>query len=517
MEAGYDGWTGKNTFSKLPGDSGCSDYLEKRVVNGIPYLGLGLGAQSFSYNTLAYNLGGVTKRMQQYLQSLELQRLPIQDLYHLSQTGAWGKFCSVSFYFGGIDLPSFEANFGLRLDEAFPDKVKFVLEEGLMELQGGGRRLQMTKKGKAHYGGVLALFYSPHIQKHLLELQGGELNAYLAKDSSLGSSTADPARPYVGNPAPRYERKRMKRQDPRRALPQDWTAENSHSMTTDTRRSYSDLASNHPMRQQPSPNHNGTLRYEFGNILFGGPCNQKCVFCIGQQLPKHLSPRNHREWPLRNLDLFVERMTLSNTKRIILTGTTTDPQLYKYEGELLNHLRESIPDAHISIHTNGLLAMRKLDIFNQYDTATISINSFEPSTFSKIHGVTTMPDIGLITAKTKPAIKLSCVLTADNIGQVESYIDKAKELGVKRIAFRHVFNVGKSSLEPPLPTPSALACLDPVRFHCDNRVFDIDGVEVTYWKFDATSGNSLNLFSSGLLSDEYLLSNAPNHQDASSV
>lgn len=117
-EAGYDGWTGKNTFSRLPGDSGCSDYLEKRVVNGIPYIGLGLGAQSFSHSTLAYNLGGVTKRLDQYMKSVDLGRIPIQDLYHLSASGAWGKFCSVSFYFGGIDLPSFKSNFGLSLENA---------------------------------------------------------------------------------------------------------------------------------------------------------------------------------------------------------------------------------------------------------------------------------------------------------------------------------------------------------------------------------------------------------------
>merc|ERR1719384_293633 len=104
-ENGYVGWTGKNTFSRTPGSSGCSDYLEKRVVDGTPYIGLGLGAQSFSRNTLAYNLGAVTKRMDQYMKSVDLGRVPIQDLYHLSRSGAMGKFCSVSFYFGGISLP----------------------------------------------------------------------------------------------------------------------------------------------------------------------------------------------------------------------------------------------------------------------------------------------------------------------------------------------------------------------------------------------------------------------------
>lgn len=214
---GYDGWTGKNTYSRTPGSSGCSHYLEKRVVDGIPYIGMGLGAQSFSHSTLAYNLGAVTKRLDQYVRSVELGRIPIQDLYHLSRSGAMGKFCSVSFYFGGISLDAFEANFGLSLTEAFPDKVGYAVSEGLMEYTQHGRRLQMTVKGKAHYSGVLALFYAPHVQQHLLELPGGEADAVAS--IAVGASKQK-LKPYIGTPASRYEY--APKRDPRPALPVEW-------------------------------------------------------------------------------------------------------------------------------------------------------------------------------------------------------------------------------------------------------------------------------------------------------
>jgi len=216
-EAGYRGWVGKNTFSRLLGDSGCSDYLDKRVVAGIPYIGLGLGAQSFSHSTLAYNLGGVTKRMEQYLKSIQLGRIPIQDLYHLSLPSAMGKFCSVSFYFGSINLMHFQNNFGILLEEAFPEEVEFVLEKGLMKYVED--RLALTKKGKAHISGVISLFYAPHVQKYLIELPGGEENA--AKYMQKGAERPVKSHPYVGNPVGRYERKRSKR-DPRPALSKDW-------------------------------------------------------------------------------------------------------------------------------------------------------------------------------------------------------------------------------------------------------------------------------------------------------
>ena len=54
--AGYQGRDGKNTFSKIDGDLGTSDYLTHRVIEGTPYLGLGLGAQSYNLAYLAYNL-----------------------------------------------------------------------------------------------------------------------------------------------------------------------------------------------------------------------------------------------------------------------------------------------------------------------------------------------------------------------------------------------------------------------------------------------------------------------------
>jgi ferredoxin len=173
--------TGKNTYSRI--NSGCSDYLDKRVRQAVPYLGFGLGAQSFSHHTLAYNLGAVTKTMHQYLKSVELGRLPIQDLYHLPRELAMGKMVSVSFYYGGIDLQAFEHCFDAKLEEMYPEAVRFVLEHGLMWYTGfdgqspGSSRLQLTTTGKRHFGGCVALFYSPAVQEYLMDMGGGECDA----------------------------------------------------------------------------------------------------------------------------------------------------------------------------------------------------------------------------------------------------------------------------------------------------------------------------------------------------
>jgi len=198
-------------------------------------------------------------------------------------------------------------------------------------------------------------------------------------------------------------------------------------------------------------------------------------------------------------------MIETNTKKIIFTGTRTDPQLYKHEEKLIALLREKLPnDLHISLHTNGVLASAKMDIFNLYNSCTISLNSFNPTTFQKLHGTKVMPDLAYIMENTKLPIKLSCVVTEDNHHEVGDYIKQAKEYGVKRIAFRYIF--GKERRW------DLFSDLSPSFYYCANPVYIIDGVQVTHWIFDKTEAKSINLFSDGTISDEYLLVKAPQQQ-----
>lgn len=171
IAAGYAGSPGKNTYSRLPGDPGTSAYLTERVVKGTPYLGLGLGAQTFSPYTLSYNLGAASKTLAPYLQAVEGGRLPIQDLYHLPLEAAMAKMIAVSFYFGEIHLAHFRARFGVALEEAFAREVSFVLDRGLMACVGPC--LQLTEKGVQHKNGVIALFYAGAVKNYLINLEAG--------------------------------------------------------------------------------------------------------------------------------------------------------------------------------------------------------------------------------------------------------------------------------------------------------------------------------------------------------
>ncbi len=164
-DSGYDANIGKNTFSRIQGDYGTSDYLTKRVIYGTPYVGMGLGAQSFGMDYLAYNLGAAEKRMERYRKAISEGRLPIQDIYPLPKEESIAKMVSVAFYFAFIDLEAFRKRFGIDFCEYFRDETEFVLKNKLMELRDG--RLWLTERGTDHINGVIPLFYSKKSKEEL--------------------------------------------------------------------------------------------------------------------------------------------------------------------------------------------------------------------------------------------------------------------------------------------------------------------------------------------------------------
>ena len=168
LDGGYQAPPGKNTYTRTPGASGASAYLTARVMRSTPYIGLGLGAQTFTNNILAYNVGAASKRLGAYLAASQAPALPIQDLYHLPREEGMAKMVSVSFYFGAVDRQAFQARFGIPLEQRFAREVRFLSKRGLCRLDADA--LRMTRAGAMAFNGVLALFYSSRVQDHLVGL-----------------------------------------------------------------------------------------------------------------------------------------------------------------------------------------------------------------------------------------------------------------------------------------------------------------------------------------------------------
>ncbi|CAG0927477.1 hypothetical protein TFLX_00490 [Thermoflexales bacterium] len=243
------------------------------------------------------------------------------------------------------------------------------------------------------------------------------------------------------------------------------------------------------------------MRYDFANILFAGPCNARCPFCIGRQIDPRLSVNNLHEFPPRNLDRFIEPIQVHAIKQVVFTGTTTDPQLYRHEARLLDHLRQRLsPGTQISLHTNGRLALKKIDVFNQYDRVCVSFPTFHAATYEKMMGVHGVPDLAQIVDRARIPVKVSCVVNEHNRAELSDFLEHCQAIGLKRLVLRRLYGDQRSW---PLP-----AELQPLSHYRGNPVYAYHGLEVTLWNFDRCECHSLNLFSDGTISTSYLLTSA---------
>ncbi len=246
--------------------------------------------------------------------------------------------------------------------------------------------------------------------------------------------------------------------------------------------------------------------YDFANILFAGPCNLRCPYCIGKQLKSTLNRNNLNEFPLQNLDRFVDMLQQYGVSQVVLTGTTTDPQLYRYEARLLIWLRSRLQSVlrgtkekrvHYSLHTNGQLALRKMVVLNQYDRVCISFPSFEADTYHRMMGSPKVPDLAEIMRQAEIPVKVSAVVNEYNINEIEAFLARCGELGIKRVVLRQLYGDTRQW--------SLLPNLSPTTKYCNNPVYHYHGMEITVWQFQSSTSTSLNLFSNGIISTEYLL------------
>lgn len=168
-EAGYEAPYGKNTFSRLKGDYGTSDYLTKRVVEGLPYIGMGLGAQSFGYQYLAYNEGASSKTLKRYFDKIENNEFPIQDIYPLPLSESIAKMVSVAFYFAFLDIDNFNKRFNVDFLDYFKEEIEFLKEKDLITIEN--RKMIVTEKGVENIGGVIPMFYSKESREELMRIE----------------------------------------------------------------------------------------------------------------------------------------------------------------------------------------------------------------------------------------------------------------------------------------------------------------------------------------------------------
>lgn len=240
------------------------------------------------------------------------------------------------------------------------------------------------------------------------------------------------------------------------------------------------------------------VAYDFANVLFAGPCNRHCPWCIGKQLPDTVNQSNLAVFPPEGLDAFVKEVNPHCVRDVVFTGTVTDPLLHRHERPLLDLLRERLhSDVRLFVHTNGVLALKKLDTFNAYDRACISFPSFNPDTYFQMMASGSVPNLAAIICASTIPVKVSCVVDTPNHEEIGDFLSRRAELGVTRVVLRRLF--GDTRRFDVLPSHQ------PVAWFKGNPVYRVHGMVATWWDFDDARFRSLNLFADGTLGRSYRL------------
>lgn len=146
-------------------------------------------------------------------------------------------------------------------------------------------------------------------------------------------------------------------------------------------------------------------------------------------------------FPLKNLETFIGLIKEHSIKEIILTGTNTDPLLYRHQKNLLKILRENIQNIQISVHTNGFLILKQLSTFEMYDKCTLSLPSFSEDIFQIMMGTKQrVLNLKTISEQTSIALKVSRIVdnTNNTLKETNNYLEHISKTRIKRIAFRKI-------------------------------------------------------------------------------
>ena len=198
--------------------------------------------------------------------------------------------------------------------------------------------------------------------------------------------------------------------------------------------------------------------------------------------------------PLPGLDEFVDQCVERQIAEVNLTGTNTDPSLYRHSHALREYLEKKIPNLCFGIRTNAVAS--QLD-WTAFDKASVTICSFDPDIYEKMMGQGEPPNIKRLICDAPIDLKINVVLGPENVksGDIFLTLDACAEAGVSRVNLREPY--GQPHIGNPLEN-------FPVR----RQIFGMPAylwksMEITYWDVHYCEIESVNLYASGRVSTAY--------------
>ena len=163
--AGWHAPYGSVNFSRRPDETGTSACFEGRLLDGLPYLGVGNYASSLRGNHWSFNAYSVGD----YVQRINTDQNPCEYYYELPQSEAQAKYLLYSLNYGFIDEDRFLRRFGISLAEAYPQELAHALSAGLMQKIGPRWQVMPGRFDRMHL--IRSLFYPAAAKDWLMSLR----------------------------------------------------------------------------------------------------------------------------------------------------------------------------------------------------------------------------------------------------------------------------------------------------------------------------------------------------------
>lgn len=238
----------------------------------------------------------------------------------------------------------------------------------------------------------------------------------------------------------------------------------------------------------------------FGNVHLSGPCNRSCYFCIGQHMMALDGYDVLGKWPLAGWGGFVSSCAERGVSAVYLTGTNTDPILYRHHAEFTAALRRDL-GVPVGLRTNGVSA-RWREIASHYDCGSLTVCSVDPAVNARMMGgppASNKTVAGLLEAWGGD-LKVNIVLGPENRDDCLRTVGRLAGLGVSR------FNLREPYGQPFVGDPVRRAGGEPSGSVFGMPVYEVCGAEVCYWDVHYCEVESVNLYASGRVSVDYPIS-----------